>query len=42
MDKPVVLLTSSANTPDAGDPPTQEAQGLPSKGDEITQDPPAS
>ena len=36
VDKPIVLLTSSANTP------TQEAQDLPSKGDEVPQDPPAS
>ena len=35
VDKPVVLLTLSANTP------TQEAQDLPSKGDDVTQDPPA-
>ena len=36
VDKPVVLLTPSANTP------TQEAQDLPSKGDDVPQDPPAS
>ena len=42
VDKPVVPLTPSANTLDVGDPPTQEAQGLPSKGDEILQDPPTS
>ena len=36
VDKPVVLLTPSANTP------TQEAQGLPPKDDEVPQDPPAS
>ena len=36
VDKPVVLLTLSANTP------TQEAQDLPSKGDEVPQEPPAS
>nr|POE73769.1 hypothetical protein CFP56_52122 [Quercus suber] len=35
VDKLIVLLTPSANTLDARDPPTQEAQGLPSKGDEI-------
>ena len=33
VDKPVVLLTSSANTP------TQEAQDLPSKGDDVTRPP---
>ena len=42
MDKPIVLLTPLANTPNARDPPTQEAQGLPFKGDEIPEDPPAS
>ena len=42
VDKPIVLLTPSANTSDARDSPTQEAQGLPSKGDEIPQGPPAS
>ena len=33
VDKPVVLLTPSANTP------TQEAQDLPSKGDNVTRPP---
>ena len=42
MDKPVILLTPSTNTLNAEDPLTQEAQDLPSKGDEIPQDPPAS
>ena len=41
-DKLVVPLTSSAITPNAEDPPTQEAQDLPSKGDKIPQNPPAS
>ena len=36
VDKLVILLTLSANTP------TREAQDLPSKGDEVLQDPPAS
>ena len=36
VDKPIIILTPSANTP------TQEAQDLPSKGDEVPQDPPAS
>nr|POE66070.1 hypothetical protein CFP56_33882 [Quercus suber] len=36
VDKFVVLSTPSANTP------TQEAQDLPPKGDEVPQDPPAS
>ena len=42
MDKPIILLTPSANTLNAEDPPTQEAQDLPSKGGKIPQDPPAS
>ena len=42
VDKPVVPLTSLANPSNAKDPPTQEAQDLPSKGDEIPQDPLAS
>ena len=36
VDKLVVLLTPSANTP------TREAQDLPPKGDEVPQDPPVS
>ena len=31
MDKPIILLTPSANTLNAEDPPTQEAKNLPFK-----------
>ena len=36
VDKPVVPLTSLANPSNAKDPPTQEAQDLPSKGQNPT------
>ena len=42
VDMPAIPLTPSANIPNAEDPLTQEAQDLPSKGDKIPQDPPAS
>lgn len=42
MDKPIIPLTMLANTTNAEDPPTQEAQDLPSKGDKIPQEPLAS
>ena len=42
LDKPIVPMTPSANPPNSEDPPTEEAQDLPPKGDKISKDPPAS
>ena len=42
MDQPTILLTPSANPPNAEDPSTQDVQDLPPKGNEIPHDPPAS
>ena len=42
LDKPIIPMTPSANPLNSEDPPTEEAQDLPPKGDEIPKDPPAS